>query len=97
MNDIKCPNCGKTIQISEALQHEFGDKIRAEEKIKAKDEIAKAKLQAQNELEKKQLRETIIHSEKEKSKKEYDLKKKKLEEDLQEKFKSQIFQLLQVN
>ena len=63
MNDIKCPNCGKTIQISEALQHEFGDKIRAEEKIKAKDEIAKAKLQAQNELEKK-LREEFTNKNK---------------------------------
>lgn len=53
MNDIKCPNCGKVIQISEALQHEFGDKIRNEEKLKAKDEIRKARLEAQNELEKK--------------------------------------------
>jgi len=53
MNDIKCPNCGKTIQISEALQHEFGDKIRNEEQLKAKEEIAKARLIAQNELEKK--------------------------------------------
>lgn len=63
MNDIKCPNCGKIIQISEALQHEFGDKIRNEEKIKAKEEIAKAKLQVQNELE-KQLREEFTNKNK---------------------------------
>lgn len=63
MNDIKCPNCGIVFQISEALQHEFGDKIRNEEKLKAKDEIAKAKLQAQNELEKK-LREEFANKNK---------------------------------
>jgi len=53
MNDIKCPSCGIVFQISEALQHEFGDKIRSEEKLKANQEIAKVKLQVQNELEKK--------------------------------------------
>lgn len=63
MNDIKCPNCGKVIQISEALQHEFGDKIRSEEKLIAIQEIAKAKLQTQNELEKK-LREEFANKNK---------------------------------
>ncbi len=53
MNDIKCPNCGKVIQISEALQHEFGDKIRSEEKAKAKEEIEKVKAKALSEAEKK--------------------------------------------
>lgn len=83
MNDIKCPNCGKVIQISEALQHEFGDKIRSEEKLRANQEIAKAKLQVQNELEKK-LREEFVNKNKsslleiEKAKK----KQKELEEKL---------------
>ena len=63
MNDIKCPNCGKVIQISEAIQHEFGDKIRSEEKLKANQEIAKVKLQVQNELEKK-LREEFANKNK---------------------------------
>lgn len=53
MNDIKCPGCGIVFQISEALQHEFGDKIRSEEKLKAKQEIVKAKAQAVAEAEKK--------------------------------------------
>lgn len=45
MDDIKCPHCGKKIQISEALKHEFEDKIRNEEKTKAKEEIEKIKEQ----------------------------------------------------
>lgn len=53
MDDIKCPHCGKKIQISEALKHEFEDKVRLEEKEKAKEEIEKAKQQANIEAEKK--------------------------------------------
>lgn len=45
MDDIKCPHCGKKIQISEALKHEFEDKIRNEEKVKTKEEIEKIKEQ----------------------------------------------------
>lgn len=63
MNDIKCPHCGKIVHIDEALAHEFGDKIRNEEKFKAKEEIARAKLEAQNELEKK-LREEFANKNK---------------------------------
>lgn len=63
MNDIKCPHCGKIVHIDEALANEFGDKIRNEEKFKAKEEIAKAKLEAQNELEKK-LREEFANKNK---------------------------------
>lgn len=63
MNDIKCPHCGKIVHIDEALAHEFSDKIRNEEKLKAKEEIAKARLEAQNELEKK-LREEFANKSK---------------------------------
>ncbi len=53
MNDIVCPNCGKRIEISEALRHEFEEKVRKEEQSKAKEEIEKIKLQTQADLEKK--------------------------------------------
>ncbi len=53
MNDITCPNCGKKIKITQALRHEFEEKIRLEERLKAKDEIEKAKLETQQELGKK--------------------------------------------
>nr|MBI5456104.1 DUF2130 domain-containing protein [Candidatus Levybacteria bacterium] len=78
MNDIKCPHCGKTIQISEALQHEFGEKIRAEEKLKAKDEIQKAKLQAISEAEKRFKDESLKELSKTKKEKE-ELEEKLLE------------------
>lgn len=45
MNEINCPHCGKRIQISEALRHEFEEKVRNEEKAKAKEEIVKIKEQ----------------------------------------------------
>ena len=53
MNDITCPNCGEKIEITQALKHEFEEKVRTEEKAKAKEEIAKIKLRTQAELEKK--------------------------------------------
>jgi hypothetical protein len=53
MNDIICPNCGKQIEITQALKHEFEEKVRNEEKAKAKEEIEKAKISAIAEAEKR--------------------------------------------
>ncbi|MCL6096404.1 MAG: DUF2130 domain-containing protein [Patescibacteria group bacterium] len=53
MNDIVCPNCGKKIEITQALKHEFEEKVRNEEQAKAKEEIERAKTQTLLEAEKK--------------------------------------------
>jgi hypothetical protein len=53
MNDIKCPNCGKIIQIEQAVRHELEDTILKEEKEKQKIEIEKARQSIALELEKK--------------------------------------------
>src|SRR3989344_5134517 len=43
MDDIICPNCGKPVAISQALIHQFQDKIRKEEGELHKLELEKAK------------------------------------------------------
>ncbi len=53
MNDIKCPYCHKTFELSAALKHAFEEKARNEEKAKAKEEIEKIRIQTQQDLEKK--------------------------------------------
>ncbi|MCL4387285.1 DUF2130 domain-containing protein [Patescibacteria group bacterium] len=39
MNKIKCPNCGKAVEISEALKHEVEEAVLTEEKIRHKLEL----------------------------------------------------------
>lgn len=82
MDEIKCPHCGKTIQISQALKHELEEKVRNEEKAKAKEEIEKAKFLAEKEAEKRFKQESekqLLQAEKERVELE-----KKLEENLKE-------------
>jgi len=38
MDTIPCPNCGKQIQVTEALKHQLEEKIKAAEAIKYKEE-----------------------------------------------------------
>ncbi len=56
MDNITCPHCGKQVEISEAIIHEFQAQVRDEEskKLKAQFEEEKAKDKAENE---KRLRE----------------------------------------
>jgi len=51
MNTIQCPHCKKQVELSEAILHEFQDKIREEEQknLKAKFEKEKAEDQAEQE------------------------------------------------
>jgi len=51
MDKVKCPHCGKDVEISEAIVHELQTKVRDEEskKLKAQYEEEKAKESAENE------------------------------------------------
>ncbi|MCL5746782.1 MAG: hypothetical protein M1277_00690 [Patescibacteria group bacterium] len=53
MNDIVCPNCGKKIQIDQAVKHQLEETILKEERHKQKLELEKATNRAKEELEKK--------------------------------------------
>lgn len=53
MDSIKCPHCGKKVEISEAIVHELQEQVRDEEKkkLQAQFEEEKAKEQAKKEKE----------------------------------------------
>lgn len=53
MDTIPCPNCGKQIQITQALRHQLEDKIRLVEQEKHKEKLEKAKAQVAFETEKR--------------------------------------------
>lgn len=90
MDMIPCPNCGKQIQITEALRHQLEEKIRATEKAKHKEELEKVKAQAIAQAEKRLKEESQIEL------KELEKEKKLLEEKLasekegKEKFEKKI-------
>lgn len=52
MDKIKCPHCGKQVEISEAVRHEVEQSVLKEEREKQKIELEKAKIQAAEEKEK---------------------------------------------
>lgn len=53
MDSVKCPHCGKKVEISEAIVHELQEQVRSEEKkkLQAQFEEEKAKEQAKKEKE----------------------------------------------
>jgi len=53
MNDIKCPSCGKIVEISEAFKHQFQESILAKSETKHKEELEKLKTEIQEKAEKK--------------------------------------------
>lgn len=53
MNTILCPHCKKQVELSEAIIHEFQDKIREEEQKNLKIQFEKEKAQEQAEQEKR--------------------------------------------
>ncbi|HSX40719.1 MAG TPA: DUF2130 domain-containing protein, partial [Candidatus Saccharimonadales bacterium] len=53
MDSIICPKCGERVEVSKALKHEIEDKIRTEEKLKAKEEFEKEKIKTEKILEEK--------------------------------------------
>jgi hypothetical protein len=89
MNTIKCPHCGKLVEISEAVRHEVEETVLKEEREKQKIEIEKVKAQATLEKE-KEIKEAsqkeLEHFEKEKKLLEEKLAK---EEEKKEEFEKQ--------
>lgn len=61
MDTIPCPNCGKQIQVTEALRHQLEEKIRTSEHARHKEELEKVKAQitAQTEAERKLLEKKL--------------------------------------
>ena len=53
MNTIQCPHCKKQVELSEAILHEFQDKIREEEQKNLKIQFEKERVQEQAEQEKR--------------------------------------------
>jgi hypothetical protein len=86
MDSIKCPHCGKLVELSEAIVHELQAQVRTEEskKLKAEFEEQKAKEQAQNE---KILREEFEEQNKKRSEELEEMKRK--EKVLNEKLKQE--------
>jgi hypothetical protein len=76
MDMIACPNCGKKIEITEALRHQLEEKIRISEKAKHKEELEKVKAQIATQTEKRLKEES--QKELEKSAKEKGLLEKEL-------------------
>lgn len=75
MEDIVCPHCGKTVELSEAIIHQLQAKVRKEvnEKLKAEFEKEKAEEAAKRE---KELRKEFEKEGKEKEKEFVELEKK---------------------
>lgn len=90
MDTIPCPNCGKQIQITQALRHQLEEKIKASEQAKHKEELEKVKAQTTIQTEKR-LKEQS-QKELEKSEKERELLEKKLikEREEREQFEKKI-------
>jgi hypothetical protein len=59
MDTIPCPNCGKQIQITQALRHQLEEKIKLAEQAKHKEEIEKVKALATAQAEKRLKEESL--------------------------------------
>lgn len=79
MDMIPCPNCGKQIQITEALRHQLEEKIKISEQAKHKEELEKVKAQVTAQTEKRLKEES--QRELQKSEKENRLLTEKLEKE----------------
>jgi len=84
MNTVVCPHCKKQIELSEAITHEFQDKIREEEQKNLKIQFEKEKIQEQEEQEKR-LRLEFEEKNKEQAQKLEEQKKKEEEANKREK------------
>ncbi len=76
MNDIKCPHCGKIIHVDEVLRHNLEETILKEAEEKQKENLEKAKLEAEKQAQKK------FEEENEKQKMVAEKEKRLLEEQL---------------
>ena len=84
MNTIQCPHCKKQVELSEAIIHEFQDKIRVEEQKNLKIQFEKEKALEQAEQEKRLRLEFEEHN-KEQTQQLEEIKKKEVEAQKREK------------
>lgn len=95
MDSVKCPHCGKNVEISEAIIHELQSKVRDEENKKLRAEFEKEKIKLSEEKE-KQLREEFEKHEKDikkaliESRKKEEILLEKMEKDAIEREKQEI-------
>lgn len=90
MDKIKCPHCGKQVEISEAIVHELSEKVREEEKEKTLAQIEKAKLEERAQSEKRLKEEFEVKNKNSQAQMQDALKKQKeLEEILANKEKEE--------
>jgi len=82
MDTIPCPNCGKQIQVTEALKHQLEEKIKAAEAIKYKEELVRVKTEIAIQTEKKL--QALSKKDLEKSETEIKLLEKKLAREQEE-------------
>ncbi len=94
MDSVKCPHCGKQVEISEAIMHELQAQVRSEESKKLKAQFEEEKIK-ETALREKQLREEFEESNKERIEQLAEAKKKeqilleKMAKDAQERAKSE--------
>lgn len=81
MNQVICPHCKKSFEITQAITHEIEEKILQEERIKFKEELEKAKTQIEEKASKRLQQE-------------YDLTLKEAKEEAKDK-ESRIKELLE--
>lgn len=79
MNTVICPHCKKQVELSEAILHEFQDKIREEERKSLKIKLEKESAQKEAEFE-KNLRLKLIAENKQKEKEQEEENKKRIVE-----------------
>lgn len=75
MNTVQCPHCKKDVELSEAILHQFQDKIREEEQKNARAQFEKEKAE-EKALQEKKLREEFENANK-KQREELEAQKKK--------------------
>ncbi|MBI2032329.1 MAG: DUF2130 domain-containing protein [Candidatus Levybacteria bacterium] len=86
MDSIKCPHCGKQVELSEAIVHELQEQVREEESKRLKAQFEKEKAESEV-LKEKKLREEFELSNKAREK-ELELVRKK-EEELRERLEQE--------
>lgn len=53
MNDITCPNCGKRVEISQAIKHQIQESILAKAENKHKEELEKLRIEVEEKAERR--------------------------------------------
>ena len=61
MTTVSCPNCGKAIEVTEALVHQIQEKLTKDIEEKHKEELLRAKSEVEISIRKQLINLTIKH------------------------------------